>query len=321
MSEMTFHYIPAILISHIGIAGLVLNGLVIAAILLRKTLRSNYTNILIVNQALANFLLILFDVPFLATTYAMDFVWLFGKYCSAWWYLRYACNYASLYTLVLLSADRFLITFYPVSTKSIRSVRNTVAAILVLWVLVLACCVPIIFVFQIANYFERDYCVFSSNKDEYGEHVLTFSTVSTSFFVPLTIMAALFVPTIVRLCRNRNYSTIEDDQKGYTILVVSWFIAFIICNTPNIAAMLHYVVSAGNVSAGSFFRFLQFTEILMNFAFCVYPTVYIVMWKCFHRFAIGQSELGLLAPPQPMEMRNAETVQLATNVNNCENIG
>ncbi len=98
---------------HSGIIG---NLLVIAVVATNHQMR-NTTNVLILNLAVADLLFIVLCVPFTATDYALN-RWPFGlAWCQAVQYLIYATSYVSIYTLILMSMDRFLAVVYPVSIE------------------------------------------------------------------------------------------------------------------------------------------------------------------------------------------------------------
>ena len=78
------------------------------------------TNVLILNLAFADLLFIVFCVPFTATDYALNH-WPFGPplgqlACQAVQYLIYVTSSVSIYTLILMSVDRFLAVVFPVRT-------------------------------------------------------------------------------------------------------------------------------------------------------------------------------------------------------------
>lgn len=52
------------------------------------------------------------------------------------------CAYASIYTLVLMSLDRFLAVVHPIASISIRTEQNAYRAILLTWVTILLLCIP-----------------------------------------------------------------------------------------------------------------------------------------------------------------------------------
>lgn len=89
--------------------------LVVAA---NQQMRST-TNLLIINLAVADLLFIVFCVPFTATDYVLPF-WPFGDiWCKIVQYLIVVTAYASVYTLVLMSLDRFLAVVHPITSMSV----------------------------------------------------------------------------------------------------------------------------------------------------------------------------------------------------------
>lgn len=112
--------------------GLVGNLLVIIVVYSYKQMR-NTTNILIVSLAFADLFFIIFCVPFTATLYAMP-IWPFGDiWCKIVNFLMYVCAYASVWTLVLMSFDRYLAVVHPISSMRIRNTRNAYILIALTW--------------------------------------------------------------------------------------------------------------------------------------------------------------------------------------------
>ena len=122
--------------SVIFLLGLLGNTLVILVVAFDKNMR-NTTNILILMLAVADLLFIVFCVPFTAASFATT-VWPFGNvWCKVVQYLIYVCAYASVYTLVLMSLDRYLAVVHAIRSMSIRTVFNTWLAVAVIWVVIL----------------------------------------------------------------------------------------------------------------------------------------------------------------------------------------
>lgn len=91
----------------IGILGLVGNSLVVVVVAANPGMRST-TNILIINLAVADLLFVIFCIPFTATDFVPPY-WIFGKiWCKIVQYLIIVTAYASVYTLVLMSLDRWV---------------------------------------------------------------------------------------------------------------------------------------------------------------------------------------------------------------------
>lgn len=79
---------------------------------------------------------------FPAFDYALPY-WLFGDiWCRVVQYLVIVCAYASIYTLVLMSLDRFLAVVHPIASMSVRTVQNAVIAIAIMWALIVLACIP-----------------------------------------------------------------------------------------------------------------------------------------------------------------------------------
>ena len=85
---------------------------------------------------IADLLFIVFCVPFTATDYAFTSSWPFGNlWCKLIQFFIILTAFVSIYTLVLMALDRFLAVVFPVSSKSLRTCRNTQFAIAFSWLI------------------------------------------------------------------------------------------------------------------------------------------------------------------------------------------
>jgi len=140
LEEIVSIVVP-ILFGIIFIVGLIGNSLVVIVVASNQQMR-NTTNILIINLAIADLLFIIFCVPFTATDYVFN-GWIFGGlWCKTVQYLIIVTAYVSVYTLVIMSVDRFLAVVYPVDSISIRTEKNTYLAIGITWIIILISCLP-----------------------------------------------------------------------------------------------------------------------------------------------------------------------------------
>ena len=97
-------------------------------------------------MALSDLLFVTICIPPTAVDYAIG--WPFGElWCKVVQYLVHVTTYGSVYTLVLLSLDRYLAVVYPVKSISLRTVCNTTIAIICTWIVTATVCVPILFVY------------------------------------------------------------------------------------------------------------------------------------------------------------------------------
>ena len=87
--------------------------------------------------------------------------------CRIWQFWTYASAFVSIYTLVLMSVDRFLAVVYPIESMTWRTEAKCVQAILFTWVLTGLCCVPLIAShgesFPVPGNPNVTYCIFSDN--------------------------------------------------------------------------------------------------------------------------------------------------------------
>lgn len=140
--DSTIKPVVAICFSLIGITGFIGNTLVIIVVLMNPQMRST-TNILIINLAIADLLFVIFCVPFTAIDYITNEWPLGNAWCKTVQYLIIVTALASIYTLVLMSLDRFLAVV--ISSRSLRNERNALKAITVLWLIILSTSIPVIF--------------------------------------------------------------------------------------------------------------------------------------------------------------------------------
>jgi allatostatin receptor len=171
----------------IVVLGLFGNALVVIVVAANQQMRST-TNLLIINLAVADLLFIVFCVPFTATDYILPF-WPFGDvWCKMVQYLIFVTAYASVYTLVLMSLDRFLAVVHPITSMSVRTERNAITAILITWVVILLTSVPVFLCHGEVTYYyfsmEHTACVFLEldpinrpdgyNKPIFQVHIISF---------------------------------------------------------------------------------------------------------------------------------------------------
>lgn len=129
----------------IALTGFFGNLLVILVVVFNKNMRST-TNLMIVNLAVADLLFVIFCIPFTATDYVTK-VWPFGLFwCRSVQYLIVVTAFASIYTLVLMSIDRFLAVVHPIRSRMMRTENITMIAIVTLWAVILVISTPVGFV-------------------------------------------------------------------------------------------------------------------------------------------------------------------------------
>ncbi|PNF30917.1 Allatostatin-A receptor, partial [Cryptotermes secundus] len=216
--------------------------LVVAA---NQQMRST-TNLLIINLAVADLLFIVFCVPFTATDYVLPF-WPFGDvWCKIVQYLIVVTAYASVYTLVLMSLDRFMAVVHPIASMSIRTERNAIAAIAVTWVVILLASVPVYLSHGEITYTysstQHTACVFLEadpvNRPEgYNKPAFQIIFFATSYVTPLALICGLYLWLLLRLWRGAapGGHVSEESRRGkrrVTRMVVVVVAIFAVCWFP-----------------------------------------------------------------------------------------
>lgn len=230
----------------ICVLGLFGNSLVILVVLFDKHMR-NTTNILILSLAVADLLFILFCVPFTAVRYTLP-VWPFGSaWCKISHYCMYVCAYASVYTLVIMSLDRYLAVVHAIRSMTWRSERNTWLVIGIIWFIILAGNIPILiqfekytYTYQFKTYNEtRITCLnLAEQQDEKLKKVFVGCFFFFGYIIPLGITMLMYGLMLKRLLYgvvpgggNQSAESVRA-KKRVTRMVVIVIVIFAICWLP-----------------------------------------------------------------------------------------
>jgi allatostatin A receptor len=209
---LTISIVVPIFFSLIGLVGLVGNVLVVLTILFNHQMR-NTTNLLILNLSIADLLFICFCIPFTAVDYSFG-NWPFGEaWCKLVQFLTYSTAYISIYTLVLMSLDRFLAVCYPVSRM--RNERNTVISIVIIWIGVLLVNVPALYAHGL-NVDETDgssKCGFNTDNETLSWSSFHIMMFISSYLLPLILISGLYLFMLMRLWRS-NLTQSKESRRG-----------------------------------------------------------------------------------------------------------
>lgn len=321
------------LIIAIGFIG---NLLVMTVVLTNKQMR-NTTNILIFSLALADLMFIVFCVPFTATGYAST-IWPFGEvWCKVTNYMTYVCAYASVYTLVLMSLDRYLAVVHPIRSMTIRTVNHSILAVVLTWGVILVANVPIAFQFGIFNYTfcddERRKCLnLASAKDPSIGRYFFGLFFGFGYAIPLVLVCILYGFMLKRLLYNvvprsaKGSETSNRVKKRVTRMVIIVVAIFALCWLPihTVLIITHFgkaeldTLFIGIQMAGNCFAYMNS---------CVNPILYAFLSENFRK----SFRKLLLCPPSSHQgkldyertnIRNNESCAptKTTIVSNCNNV-
>ncbi|XP_059491080.1 allatostatin-A receptor-like [Neocloeon triangulifer] len=287
MTQIVSIIVP-ILFGIIIIIGLIGNALVVVVVSANAQMRST-TNLLIINLAVADLLFIIFCVPFTASDYVLTY-WPFGDvWCKIVQYLIVVTAYASVYTLVLMSLDRFLAVVHPIKSMSVRTERHAVIAICVLWVLIVFSSVPVYY-----SHGERHYpfldevhivCVFLNEEYQWAAFQISFFV--TSYVLPLALICGLYLCILLRLWRGvapggRVSAESRRGKKRVTRMVVVVVATFAICWCPIQIILVMKSLEMYEISAfGIMVQIISHVLAYMNS--CVNPILYAYLSENFRK--------------------------------------
>lgn len=333
--ERAIAIVVPILFGIIVVVGLIGNTLVVIVVACNPLMRST-TNVLIINLAVADLLFIMFCVPFTAFDYALPY-WPFGDvWCRVVQYLVIVCAYASIYTLVLMSFDRFLAVVHPIASMSVRTVQNAFIAIGILWAVIVLACIPALQSHGQLSYtaFGTEYsvCIFLSNEG-YNYAAFQISFFLSSYIIPLSLIFVLYMLMLKRLWfgvapGGRVSAESLRSKKRVTRMVVIVVVIFAVCWCP--IQIVLVLKSVNSYPITPFRIVVQITShILAYMNSCVNPILYAFLSenfrKAFHKIiACNQKQTSALNKITQENKTERETtlnngVNSRLNVNNGSN--
>lgn len=284
------YFIPVIF-GLLVLLGMIGNTMVIYWISFKEKLNQP-TNILIFFLALADLLFVLSCVPYTAVHYAMS-DWPFGNiWCKVVNFTTHVCAYASVWTLVLLSLDRFLAVVHPTASKKIRTRRNTFLMVYATWAIIICGNIPVLLQFGVIRYqwegFDRSACL--NLAGVYNKLVL--KVFYGCFFIfgyafPLTLICTLYGSLVKHLRLGtplslRRHRRSMRAKRQATRMIISFVVAFALCWLP-IHAMLITKNFIDFEATIGFTAVMMFANCLAYINSCINPILYVFLSEKFQK--------------------------------------
>ncbi|XP_032875616.1 kappa-type opioid receptor [Amblyraja radiata] len=306
--------------SVVFVVGLVGNCLVMYMII-RHTKMKTATNIYIFNLAAAD-ALTTSTMPFQSAYYLMG-SWPFGDVlCKIVASIDYYNMFTSIFTLTMMSIDRYIAVCHPVKALDFRTPLNAKIVNVCIWLIASVIGVPVIVLgtTKISN--DGIECALQfPNHYNYWDAVLKICVFIFGFVIPIFIISVCYSLMIMRLKSVRLLSGSRDKDRNLrriTRMVLIIVAVFIICWTPiHIFLLVDSVVNVPNtsaVSAGYYFSVaLGYTNSSLN------PILYAFLdenfKRCFKDFCCSS---GL-----KLELQTSGRVRIATQnaAKFCDDIG
>ncbi|XP_077395146.1 B2 bradykinin receptor-like [Festucalex cinctus] len=271
--------------------GIVLNAFVLLVFCLHKK-PCTVAEIYLSNLAAAD-LLTVFCLIFWVVNIANGFIWPFGVPMCKMVNAGLKMNaYCSIYSLVLVSIDRYVALVHPMSHGRMRRPKYAKLGCLLVWGFSLFLSTPTL-VFRAVDYvpqFDVHACllVFPSHTVEL---LCDTMLIIFSFLVPITIISFCTVKIIRALSKRsiERFNTEKSEQKATTLVLVV-LVAFLVCWIPfHIVTILDLLRIAGvmqgcHLEAGidlskQFVGYLAFFNSILN------PILYVIVGKNFRKKA------------------------------------
>jgi len=137
-----FRVVVPALFGIISVTGITGNALVVYVILSKRQMRT-VTNLLLLNLAFADLCFVIVIPPFTAYEYSTE-SWQLGRIaCKLMHYLINVTAYVTVYTLVLVSAVRYMTVVHGVRTARLRTTTNVAIIIAAIWIVMVVVNIPI----------------------------------------------------------------------------------------------------------------------------------------------------------------------------------
>ncbi|TKR92838.1 hypothetical protein L596_007408 [Steinernema carpocapsae] len=165
------------------------NSLVIAAVLLRRRLRSA-TGLLILSLAVADLLVGTVILPFSIANEVLNGFWIFGDtWCTMWLTMDIWMCTASIYNLVAISIDRYIAIIKPMHYPMLITKFRARCIVVGVWIGSFLICSPS-FIVASSNKKDEEHC--KCTPANAGTAYIVFSA-SSSFYVPMIVVIFVYV--------------------------------------------------------------------------------------------------------------------------------
>ncbi|XP_072890299.1 galanin receptor 2b-like [Hemitrygon akajei] len=276
--------IVPVIFSLIFLLGTVGNGLVLAVLLRNGQMSSSTTNLFILNLSIADLFFIIFCVPFQATIYTLD-GWLFGSFmCKAVHFFIYLTMYASGFILAAVSVDRYLAIRYPLKSRDLRTARNALIAIGIIWALSIVLAGPYLSYYQIVLYKGVPVCV--PVWEDTSRKIIDVSSFVFGYAIPVIILSFAYTRTIKYLWTSVDpIETISEGKKAkrkVTKMIIIVAVLFCVCWLPHHVLIMCFWFGDFPFNKATFA--LRLISHCMSYAnSCLNPIVYALISKHFRK--------------------------------------
>ncbi len=302
-SEEHIKYITLIVYLLTFVVGLAGNSLVIYIIArYSEVRRKSVANYYILNLALADELYTLALPMFCYSTWVRE--WVFGNpLCKIITVVREINKFASIFTLVALSLDRYVASYHTLGAYRTLTVGKCVCVCI--WVASLLMCMPyLLYYYSISRSDGISVCKLNWPRRNYLSHLRawTYSQLSLGLIVPFVLICLSYFLLMHRLkaiMKPRLSQRIRKPNRKMTRTVLVVVVGFLVCQLP------YYVVDLMNLHKQEFIREMiqkkqpfipttaeitrhsyinAFAQVLLAISGCINPILYGIFNDNFSKY-------------------------------------
>ncbi|XP_064799755.1 kappa-type opioid receptor [Oncorhynchus masou masou] len=256
--------IIAAMYSIVFVVGLVGNCLVMFVII-RYTKMNTATNIYIFNLAVGD-ALVTTTMPFQSTDYLIN-SWPFGEVvCKVFISIDYYNMFTSIFTLTMMSVDRYVAVCHPVKALDFRTPVKAKIINVLIWVSSSAAGIPALVLGSTQNSNGTTECALQfPDPYLYWDTVMKICVFIFGFVAPLLIVSVCYTLMVLRLKSVRLLSGSREKDRNLrriTRLVLVVVAVFIVCWTPiHIFILVKMLAPPGGI--------IETTPVMAAYFFCV----------------------------------------------------
>ncbi|KAI4801111.1 hypothetical protein KUCAC02_000037 [Chaenocephalus aceratus] len=270
--------------SVIFLLGTVGNSLVLAVLFRNGQMNTKTTNMFIFNLGIADLCFIVFCVPFQATIYTLD-EWVFGPVvCKLVHFIIFLTMYASIFTLTAVSLDRYLAICYPLHSREMRTPKNAIISICLVWALALVFSGPYLSYYSQMDLAGTVVCI--PDWESKPRIIMDVCTFVFGYLIPVLVLGLTYARTIRYLWTSvdpvKDMSESRRAKRKVTKMIIVVAALFCLCWLPHHVVILCMWFGSFPLNHTTYvLRILSHLVAYTNS--CLNPIVYALISKHFRK--------------------------------------
>lgn len=289
--------------------GLFGNCLVIYVVTMFSKMKT-VTNTYILNLAIAD-VLFLISIPFLITT-SLYGSWMFGFFMCKLYFLLVSINsFTGVFTLTVMSADRYLAVCHPLKSMAMRTPKVALLIIICIWITSILIMLPVL-MYTTTVPSQRDSrletCAMAWPEDQplSPDKAFIWYNFLFSYAIPCSLISFFYIGVVMRLRASgpvKKSLEKKKSQKRVTRMVLSIIMVYIICWLPywvfqlDLAVRVQKPPTLWRIVMFQAFNLMTYANsmlnpLLYNFLSDNFRKSFAKAFKCVDRFEANRSLRG-----------------------------